>query len=436
MIRKCLLGFTALAFVAMPQMTKAQSSSINTFSPYTFHGLGDLSIQGVDQMRSMGGSGVAFHSPFVINYLNPASYGSVVPKSFIFNVGMEGLNTYLQEETNGQTKKTSFNTFNVRDVAIMFPLAKKVGFSLSVTPYSNVGYRVKIDESNQSIIANLGRVQYLYEGEGGLAQIKAGVGVGLFKDFSVGAEAIYYTGATTRYFGIDITPITSSMQHNSMTASYKQSVSKIIPAIGFQWDVVNSPKRIFTIGGTYKFSSKLNPTTTRFIPSNNMYQDTVNLTSYSSDFKMAAVLNMGVAYQSDRINVTADYVNENWGAVNKNEPLDIGTYRNTNSYRAGIQYTPNRMDIRRFLNRWSYRAGFRYSDYYMKINGHNISEKAVSFGVGIPMKYGGLSNINVGLELGQRGSLKPGLIKNNYWKITVGVSLFGDDYWFIKPKYD
>jgi hypothetical protein len=48
----------------------------------------------------------------------------------------------------------------------------------------------------------------------------------------------------------------------------------------------------------------------------------------------------------------------------------------------------------------------------------------------------------VGFEYGARGSHKRiaggsiGLIKQDYFKFAVGLSMFGEDYWFVRPKYD
>ncbi len=47
----------------LPFIAAAQESSINSFSPYTFYGLGDITTQGTSYIRSMGGAGVAMRTP-------------------------------------------------------------------------------------------------------------------------------------------------------------------------------------------------------------------------------------------------------------------------------------------------------------------------------------------------------------------------------------
>ena len=68
---------------------------------------------------------------------------------------------------------------------------------------------------------------------------------------------------------------------------------------------------------------------------------------------------------------------------------------------------------------------------------------AVTAGFGFPLKFMGTSSIDVSLEYGLRGSHalmsaspKIGMIRQDYFKVGLGFSLFGEDYWFVRPKYD
>ena len=57
----------------------------------------------------------------------------------------------------------------------------------------------------------------------------------------------------------------------------------------------------------------------------------------------------------------------------------------------------------------------------------------MSFGLGLPVGTN-FSNINLGIELGQRGTKDSGLIKENFLRLSVGLSL--NDKWFTKRKFD
>ena len=145
-----ILRTVVLLLAVIPLATYGQNSSLNTFSPYTFYGIGDFATQGPGYIRSMGGAGIGFRNSLKINYMNPASYSILRQKTFLFNVEMEGMNTYSKTSA----AKTSHNSINVRDLSLAFPLARGVGIGFSMTPYSSVGYRVDMDETDPFFLAN------------------------------------------------------------------------------------------------------------------------------------------------------------------------------------------------------------------------------------------------------------------------------------------
>ena len=55
----------------------------------------------------------------------------------------------------------------------------------------------------------------------------------------------------------------------------------------------------------------------------------------------------------------------------------------------------------------------------------------MSFGVSLPIGLR-LSNVNLGFELGKRGTTDNNLIKENYYNFRLSLSL--NDKWFRKQK--
>lgn len=429
-----LINVLAAAFLAIPFGAVGQDSSINTFSPYSFYGVGNLAAQGPASLRSMGGIGVAFRDGVTINTLNPASYSSVGRRNFLFNFELEGQNFYEKSSDS----RTSYNTFNVRDIAVAFPLAKGLGFSISVTPYSSVGYRVQQTETSDEVWANVGLVRYLYEGSGGIAQFKAGIGWELFRNFSIGAEMIYYLGNIDRTGRTEITPITGTGNYANTQVVNSLHVSKVFGSFGLQYTPLSSRKHVLTLGAAYRMGGRLGAESQRYIPSGNITGTVIGDTTTTSSIHLPQVITAGVLFNGEKYSLGVDYSYSDWGSRNDPVAADHLAYRNTHSVRLGGQYTPKRNDVRRVLNRWSYRVGFRYSNYYMRFFGQNMDEKTVTFGVGIPVKMSGLTSINVGLEYGWMGTTKSQLIRENFFRFSIGLSLFGGDYdyWFMKQKYD
>lgn len=68
----------------------------------------------------------------------------------------------------------------------------------------------------------------------------------------------------------------------------------------------------------------------------------------------------------------------------------------------------------------------------MVVNNEDITDFGITFGVGLPLDATNdpFSNINIGFEIGKRGTTSADLIQENYFKINLGISL--NAKWFNK----
>lgn len=441
-IKKALTGIVAGLLLMLPNAGNAQESSINTYSPYTLYGIGDILTQGPAFLRSMGGAGVAYRDlPMSdsystgINSLNPASYSAMPRQSFLFNFELEGQNYFLKD---GAGKKSSYNSFNVKEVGIMFPIATRLGMSVSVSPYSSVGYRMERLIDDPEIVGNIGEVKYTYTGEGDISQIRAGIGWEPWANkLSFGVDMLYYVGSIDRKYGTEITGIIGSGSYNNLTATLNEHVSKLSWRIGAQYNIVpKSGKSRLTLGATYQPGLKLNQKMNKYIPANDIMANVIADINSRGNFSLPDDISAGVYYnRRGRIGFTADYNFQNWGDKNK-EGHEIVEYRNTNTIKAGMHFTPDRFSARNPFSRVTYRLGVRHGDYYMNFRGEDLKETAVTLGATIPIgRTSTFSTLNIGIEGGQRGTTKNDLVKEQYIKVSIGLSLFGD-YWFLKRRFD
>lgn len=447
-VKKIIVKWVVMAAVALPCGIWAQTSSINAFSPYSMYGIGELQTQGALPTRSMGGAGLGMRSSSRVNLLNPAAYSATAPKTFLFDFGVEGQNFYNRQQRDGQTLRTSYNTFNFHDIALQLPITRGLGLGFSLTPYSSVGYRVAGTIEDDEIWGNIGRVQQLYSGEGDITEVKLGLGWEIFKNFSIGVAAQYYWGEIDRSF--TTTVVNNVVGAGSFTAAIGKEtygVSRFKGQVGLQWNIINDPRRrVFTLGATYDIGGDVRPDITRTVYSGNIFGTTVLEQSPHLKLVLPHQVAAGLYYQTSRIQIGADYVYQDWGSGNKGyrEQAASGfevAYRNTSTVKVGIEWTPNRLDVRRLLKRWSYRAGFRYGNYNQTFGGKTLTQYAITAGIGIPLKIMGASHIDLGVEYGRRGGPsqindRVGLVKQQYFKFAVGISMFGEDYWFVRPKYD
>ena len=453
-VKKTLFKLLVAAVAAVPVVASAQTSSINAFSPYTMYGIGELNTQGTLITRSMGGAGVAMRNAGAINLLNPASYSTAIQKSFLFDFGVEGQNYYNSQHYAGERKHTAYNTFNFHDIAFQLPVSKKLGFGFSLTPYSSVGYRTQFDQpydpsnpSDDDIWGNVGRINYAYQGEGDVTEVKFGLGWEIFKNFSVGVAAQYYWGDIDRSFVMTPVSITGDGTYVSTVGIDNYGISSFKGQIGVQWNPILDRKRMLTVGATYDFGGDLSPEVSKRLYVGDMYNSLIKDETESLPLVLPRQVAVGLYYQVAKWSLGLDYVYQNWGGVNsRTEMTGSGlkvAYANTSTVKFGVEFIPNRYDVRRFFNRWSYRAGFRYGDYNQIFGGQRIAQYAVTLGVSVPVKFLAVSAIDVGLESGQRGGNvadRLGLVKQQYFKFAIGFTLFAGaengEYWFLRQKYD
>lgn len=457
-VKNTLIKLIVAAVAMVPTAVAAQTSSINAFSPYTMYGIGEQNTPGTLSMRSMGGAGVAMRSPGTLNLLNPAAYSAAQQKTFLFNFGLEGQNYYNSQKVAGESKNTAYNTFNFHDIAFQVPVTKKLGLGFSLTPYSSVGYRVKYNQTyggmeDDPIWGNVGRIQYQYQGEGDVTEVKLGLGWEVVKNLSVGLAVQYYWGDIDRTFVMTPQAITGDGSFASTVGTDNYSVSSFKGQLGVQWNAIADRKRLLTVGATYDFGGDLNPTVTKSIYVGDLYNTTVKGDTTRMALVLPRQLAVGVFYQTSKWAVGADYVYQDWGGRNGGvehtgvSGSDMNSfevaYTDTHTVKLGVEFTPNRYDIRRFLKRWAYRAGFRYGTYHQTFGGQRLDQMAVTLGVGIPVKYRAFSSIDIGVEYGMRGfnvAERLGLVRQQYIKFAIGFTLFAgaenNEYWFLRPKYD
>jgi hypothetical protein len=119
--------------------------------------------------------------------------------------------------------------------------------------------------------------------------------------------------------------------------------------------------------------------------------------------------------------------------TNRTFEIDNVEFKDAAKYRLGGFYIPNYNGIGRYWQRVVYRGGMRYEGTGLVVNGEDINEFGISFGVGLPS--GKLfTNINLGVEFGSRGTTNSGLIKEDFFNTFLSLSL--NDRWFEKRYYD
>ena len=119
--------------------------------------------------------------------------------------------------------------------------------------------------------------------------------------------------------------------------------------------------------------------------------------------------------------------------TNRTFELENISYNDAVKYKIGGFYIPKYNSLTSYYKRIVYRAGIRFEETGINLNGQDINEFGISFGVGIPV--GRLfSNVNIGFEIGKRGTTDFGLIQENFFNTFISLSF--NDRWFDKRYLD
>ncbi|HAQ36980.1 MAG TPA: hypothetical protein DCQ58_00595, partial [Saprospirales bacterium] len=103
------------------------------------------------------------------------------------------------------------------------------------------------------------------------------------------------------------------------------------------------------------------------------------------------------------------------------------------SLAAGIDYVPDYASYTSFAKRMHYRAGFQYQTDSRSESGKQLSEAALSLGVGFPIIFQRkVSNIDLSMTFGQ--SIGERLISESFVKFGLGLT-FNDQDWLLKRRY-
>jgi hypothetical protein len=113
--------------------------------------------------------------------------------------------------------------------------------------------------------------------------------------------------------------------------------------------------------------------------------------------------------------------------------IDNANFVNASNISIGGFYVPDPDSFSSYWKRATYRAGLHFENTGLEINNETINEFGISFGVGLPVGQW-FSNVNLGLEVGKRGTTNQNLIQENFVNFQLSLSL--NDRWFEKRKYN
>ena len=424
-----LIGVVTLS--GMAQVSK-------TLSPYSQYGLGTLADQSLGFNRGMGGLSMGIRGGSIVNMLNPASYSAIDSLTMIFDMGVTGQITNFKEGGTKMNRKTADFDYAVA----LFRVMPKMGVSVGVVPYSNVGYSFSSTETTPN--STLTSVM-TYSGNGVFSQAYLGVGYEVCKGFSVGANFSYFWGNYEKSLGI---AAVKESHLNVMLKGYHTNISSYKLDFGGQGQFSLNRDNVLTVGATFGVGHKLGADADMAIlntDSETSLTDTTTVT-LSNAFELPMSFGIGAALvHKNSLTVGFDYAYEHWGnlafpssdATNYRYEMSNSVLRDRHKVIIGADWIPepNMMVRSSFFKRIHYKVGASYATPYYNIKGEKgPRELALSAGFAIPIinSWNNRSLLNISAQWVNSSSKN--FITENTFRINIGLTF--NERWFAKWKVD
>ena len=363
----------------------------------------------------MGGLGAGFRYNNTLNLKNPASYSAVDTLTFIADMGFSLQNCNFNE--NGVKVNARNASFN--HVALQFRILPKVGMTVGVMPFSNVGYSfssselVRRDEDGEITSTNS------YSGTGGVRQFMGGLGWRPTEWLSVGLNASYMTGDITH--SVDNRYSSSDVQ--SRVKSYSTDMAALKLDFGAQGTIPFGDDRL-VLGVTFTPTQKLESDT--YIIDAHSVSDTVTL---SDAFALPELLSAGFSYRWKNRMIGADVSYQTWS---KAKFFGEKTGCDRISAAAGFMIHPDE-NSKNLFKRTSYQMGVNFAQPYINVgNRKGPMQFGVSAGFSMPINtsYNSMSYLHVSGEYVRVQPSESGMIAENYLRINIGITFM--ERWFMK----
>ncbi len=406
-----------------------------TSSPYSFYGIGDVKFKGTIDSRSMGSLSVLPDS-IHLNIQNPAHFASLKLSTFALG-GTYGNTNSKTETQESKARRTAFDY-----LAVGIPLGK-VGIGFGLIPYSSLGY--KIQRNNYDINTAVSpvdttRIDYTkYNGIGGVNKVFFGLGYRVSKELNIGADIQYNFGTIeTTNLRYQIFPL---LQYGS-----RENNQSNLRGVNFDFGIAYQTK----IKSKYTFFSSMAYTPqSKLTVSNTRNVEVVELLSTSA---INVIERLEIPIENTTINLPSKLsfgsgfgqvkkwliggeltLTQNSVLSNRFNDIDGASFENSVRYSLGGYYIPNYNSFSNYYKKIVYRGGLRYENTGLVLQNKSITDFATTFGLGLPFT-GIFTNVNIGVEIGKRGTKYYNLVEENYFNISVGLSL--SDKWFVKRKFD
>ena len=398
-------------YVAACMLTVAASAQEDNISPYSMFGIGELQLSESGRTAGMASTAIGLSGLHFLNTANPAALAALDTATFIFDLTGSAKGSVF---TSGAVTQKAFSA-NFTRIALGTHLTPRWSAALSMQPYSTVNYKV---ENEDDVEGSETKTTTLLEGSGGVTRLSFLNSIRLTNRFSAGVDFMLLFGSIDR--DASQSGITINRSSSANTASF---------TLGMLYRKLLSENMVFSAGVTYGYKTSLlfdNFLVVTDASGNSLFDDNIA----SSEIVIPASWGAGISLTGRKMVIAADYRFQKWSETR--DPLTRLRFTDTHKFNCGIAFIPSGGAPKTYLGLIEYQAGFNISNSYLTLNGVNPLNMELTTGAGLPLRGGG--QLNIGLGLGKRGTTNEGLIREDYMRITISISM--SERMFLKRVYE
>lgn len=406
-------------------------------SPYSQFGTGVIEMPYNSPFAIGNGTFLAASSHNAINVYNPATYGSILSRSFVFDVGLGVQMNWLSDNTTNEFDADGY----LSHISIAFPFCKWWKTAFSVQPFTKIEYNFSIPSVDTT---SYGKMNTEYSGEGGVNRFTWGHAFNLGERVAVGFNLHLLYGNLSHYITYDFLANDTSWYIDNQ----RQKNTRILnfgTDIGIHYNQPIGEKYTLSLGATMRpaIRQKIKESAYKYTVANGnarevVYPNDGESGEYRSHVSESWSAGLGVSFcRIDRWIVSFDWQWAAWNGLKIEDGAEYPIlsesaiqYRPYNRFAAGFAWTGNSQGTH-YWERVGYSLGLHYEMNKFNTASTGIDEYGLGLGVTLPMRKG-RSAIHLAAGYSRFGTSD--LLMRDC--MTVGISFGSCENWFMKRKYN
>ena len=367
---------------------------------YGHFGMGEREYAVSARSLGMGGVNLALYDEFTLSRWNPAQWSNISP----VRVNFRSLTNYNRVNNGASSTFTDFNGFSMG-----IPVGSKFALGGSIYPISSSEYALSQSGSTNGETWNL-----TIAGNGGVSSFGIGLAYQVSEKFSVGIKNEWLFGRKEEEW---VTRFDNSALSSSRFLKFN-SFDGALFTIGFFSSVKN-----------LNYAGSLTLPLNFSIQKQISYQTIEPNISPKKEIDHPAEMRLGITYDfGERYDFGLDYQRGDWSSFE----LDFnGNFGTAFDIFGGIErkIAPRSENI---FGKIALRGGLLFRRLYASgFEESSISERAMTFGIGIPA-HGGKEIIDIGFSYGLRGGENGNTPEETTFLLMLGFS--AGENWLIRRR--